>query len=52
MAKRARSISILQQTPYALEFREGEVRLMPLAEAGRDLRQLARLVLDNQSASV
>lgn len=36
MAKRARTTAILQQTPYALEFREGIVRLMPLAEAGRD----------------
>ncbi len=36
MAKRARMVAILQQTPYALEFREGVVRLMPLAEAGRD----------------
>ena len=34
MAKRARTISILQQTPYALEFRPGEVRLLPFAEAG------------------
>lgn len=36
MAKRARVIAILHQTPYALEFREGVVRLMPLAEAGKD----------------
>jgi prepilin-type N-terminal cleavage/methylation domain-containing protein len=36
MAKRARVISILHQTPYALEFREGVVRLLPLAEAGKD----------------
>lgn len=34
MAKRARTIAILHQTPYALEFREGVVRLMPLAQAG------------------
>ncbi len=34
LAKRARIISIRQQTPYALEFRPGTVRLMPLAEAG------------------
>jgi type II secretion system protein H len=34
LAKRARTISILKQTPYALEFREGVVRLMPLAQAG------------------
>ncbi len=36
MAKQARVASVLQQTPYALEFREGVVRLMPLAEAGRE----------------
>jgi len=36
LAKRARTIAILRQTPYALEFRQGIVRLMPLAEAGRD----------------
>ena len=36
MAKRARVIAIFHQTPYALEFREGVVRLMPLAEAGKD----------------
>ena len=36
LAKRARTTSMLQQTPYALEFRDGVVRLMPLAEAGQD----------------
>jgi prepilin-type N-terminal cleavage/methylation domain-containing protein len=36
LAKRARTTAILLQTPYALEFREGIVKLMPLAEAGRD----------------
>lgn len=36
LAKRARTIAILQQTPYAIEFRPGIVRLLPLAEAGRD----------------
>jgi prepilin-type N-terminal cleavage/methylation domain-containing protein len=36
LAKRARATAILLQTPYALEFREGVVKLMPLAEAGRD----------------
>lgn len=35
LAKRARTTAILQQTPYALEFREGVVRMMPLARAGR-----------------
>lgn len=36
LAKRARTIAILHQTPYALEFREGVVRLLPLAQAGMD----------------
>jgi prepilin-type N-terminal cleavage/methylation domain-containing protein len=36
LAKRARTTAILLQTPYALEFREGRVKLLPLAEAGRD----------------
>lgn len=36
LAKRARTIAILHQTPYALEFRPGSVRLLPLAEAGQD----------------
>ena len=35
LAKRARTTAVLHQTPYALEFREGVVRLLPLAEAGR-----------------
>jgi prepilin-type N-terminal cleavage/methylation domain-containing protein len=42
MAKRARTIAILNQTPYALEFREGIVRLLPFAQAGRDERKLSR----------
>lgn len=33
MAKRARTVSMLQQTPYALEFSDAGVRMMPLAEA-------------------
>jgi type II secretion system protein H len=36
LAKRARTTAILLQTPYALEFTEHAVRLMPLAEAGRE----------------
>lgn len=39
LAKRARTIAILNQTPYALEFREGVVRLLPLAEAGLNLKK-------------
>ena len=36
MAKRARTISTLQQRPYALEFRDKTVSLMPYAEAAMD----------------
>jgi hypothetical protein len=39
LAKKARTISILHQTPYALEFRLGMVRLLPLALAGADERR-------------
>ena len=39
LAKRARTIAILNQTPYALEFREGVVRLLPLAQAGLELKK-------------
>jgi prepilin-type N-terminal cleavage/methylation domain-containing protein len=39
LAKRARTIAILNQTPYALEFREGTVRLLPFAQAGMDLKK-------------
>jgi type II secretion system protein H len=41
LAKRARTTAILQQTPYALEFRKGIVRMMPLAQAGRDEKKTA-----------
>lgn len=34
LAKRARSASILHQTPYAIEFRPGSVRVLPFAESG------------------
>jgi prepilin-type N-terminal cleavage/methylation domain-containing protein len=33
LAKRARTIAGLQQRPYALEFYDGKISLMPLAEA-------------------
>jgi len=36
LAKRARTIAMLQQIPYALEFRPGSIRLLPFAEAGQD----------------
>jgi prepilin-type N-terminal cleavage/methylation domain-containing protein len=41
LAKRARTVAILQQTPYALEFRPGIVRLLPLAEAGQQEEKTA-----------
>jgi prepilin-type N-terminal cleavage/methylation domain-containing protein len=41
LAKRARTIAMLHQTPYALEFREGVVRLLPLAQAGNIERRTA-----------
>lgn len=41
LAKRARMTAILHQTPYALEFREGVVRLLPLAQAGQDEKKTA-----------
>jgi len=41
LAKRARTTAILQQTPYALEFRQGIVRMLPLAEAGNDEKRTA-----------
>lgn len=41
LAKRARTISILHQTPYAIEFRPGRVKLLPLAESGVDERTTA-----------
>lgn len=40
-AKRARASAILRQTPYALQFREGSVRLLPLALAGSDRKTTA-----------
>ena len=39
LAKRARTIAILEQTPYAIEFRENVVRMLPLALAGQDERK-------------
>ena len=41
LAKRARTIAILHQTPYAIEFRPGRVRLLPLAESGQNERTTA-----------
>lgn len=39
LAKRARSMAMLRQTSFALEFRESGVRLLPLALAGREVRR-------------
>lgn len=36
MAKKARTMAILNQTAYSLEFSEGAIRLVPLAQAGMD----------------
>lgn len=41
LAKRARMTAIIKQTPYALEFREGVVRMLPLALAGQDQKTTA-----------
>lgn len=49
-AKRARTTAILKQTPYALEFREDAVRLLPLAEAGKAVKQLKRRDEDKNDA--
>jgi prepilin-type N-terminal cleavage/methylation domain-containing protein len=35
LAKKARTAAILHQTPYAIEFRPGSVRLLPLIESGK-----------------
>ncbi|MCB1133282.1 MAG: type II secretion system protein [Verrucomicrobiae bacterium] len=57
LAKKARTMAILQQTPYALEFRDGVVKLLPLANAGMDETRLTsgRQVggeVDDESAGV
>jgi prepilin-type N-terminal cleavage/methylation domain-containing protein len=45
LAKRARAIAILRQTPYALEFHNGKVRLSPWVEAGiEDPEELAEII--------
>ncbi len=51
LAKRARTISILKQTPYALEFREGIVRLMPLAQAGMPEKKKSLIAEDEAGAT-
>lgn len=42
LAKRARTMSILKQAPYAIEFREDSVRLLPFAQAGQIEKQNSR----------
>ncbi len=49
MAKRARTIAILQQTPYAVEFREGRVNLLPWAEAGQQDKKSRRYVFSDDT---
>jgi len=60
MAKRARTIAILHQTPYAVEFRKGRVKLLPWAQAGQVEKKSKRYVFtddeepadgDNESRS-
>lgn len=41
LAKKARTASILHQTPYAIEFHAGSVRLLPFAEASEFERTTA-----------
>lgn len=41
LAKRARTTAVLKQAPYALEVRQGVIRLLPLAEAGQDEKKTA-----------
>jgi prepilin-type N-terminal cleavage/methylation domain-containing protein len=52
LAKRARTTAILNQTPYALEFREGVVRLLPLANAGLDRRKISKNLVEPDSEDV
>lgn len=49
MAKRARTIAILQQTPYAVEFREGRVNLLPWAQAGMQDKKSRRYVFSDDT---
>lgn len=49
MAKRARAISSLQQRPYALEFFEQTVTLMPLAETLIDPRDRESAIAEQEA---
>lgn len=49
LAKKARTIAILQQIPYAVEFREGRVSILPLAQAGIQEKRSSRRLEMNSS---
>ncbi|MBK1882939.1 prepilin-type N-terminal cleavage/methylation domain-containing protein [Luteolibacter pohnpeiensis] len=51
LAKRARTIAILHQTPYALEFIPGMVRLKPLVETNSDLSSISSNSNENEEGS-
>lgn len=52
MAKKARMLAMVQQTPYAITFSEQSVRLGPLAEAGYTEDDLkARMDFENENRS-
>jgi type II secretory pathway pseudopilin PulG len=50
LAKRARAVALLQQTPYALEFTEGRVRMLPLAEVGLEGEDLIAAQAESAAA--
>jgi len=52
LAKRARTKAVLDQTPYAIEFREGLVRLMPYAMAGKPLHETSGMLPTNHVFNV
>lgn len=43
LAKKARTTAILNQTPYAIEFHVGSVRLMPLSQASSETERTTAL---------
>jgi prepilin-type N-terminal cleavage/methylation domain-containing protein len=50
LAKQARTTAILRQTPYAIEFRPGSVRMTPMAGAG--LAQVGSMSLNTTLGNV
>lgn len=50
LAKRARAVALLQQTPYALEFTDGRVRMLPLAEVGLEGEDLLEVQAEAAAA--